>query len=388
MRVLFLTHNFPRRDGDASGSFLLRLAKALRDESVDAHVVAPASSGSPAHETFDGIPVHRFRYAPRRFETLAYGGTMATQVRDSWGAKLTMVGFIGSEFACANHARREFKPDVIHAHWWFPNGLPASWLARLANRPLLTTLHGTDVRLARSVAFARPAFRHVMRSSTTVTAVSRWLAIEASSLVSGPMPVVAPMPVASELFTPGGRREPGRLLFVGRLNRQKGIALLIEALARVDAAASLDIVGEGEDKQQLERLAVSLGVAPRVQWLGALAQPQLVEHYRSAAALIVPSRDEGLGLVAVEAQLCETPVIAFESGGLTDVVQHDHTGLLVPDMTAEALAAAIDSLFARADRGASLGAAGRLHALATFAPQSVARHYAGVYRDAAAKFED
>jgi glycosyltransferase involved in cell wall biosynthesis len=94
---------------------------------------------------------------------------------------------------------------------------------------------------------------------------------------------------------------------------------------------------------------------------------------------------EGLGLVAVEAQLCGTPVVAFDSGGLPDVVQHDRTGILVENVDAGALAAALSSLMQRPDRGAALGAAGRLHALATFAPESVARRYADIYRSAIAE---
>ncbi|HEX3158072.1 MAG TPA: glycosyltransferase, partial [Gemmatimonadaceae bacterium] len=95
-----------------------------------------------------------------------------------------------------------------------------------------------------------------------------------------------------------------------------------------------------------------------------------------------PSTDEGLGLVAVEAMLCETPVIAYASGGLPDVVHHERTGLLVPPGDVDALGAAIRDLLGRADRGAALGQAGRLFALGTFAPESVARRYATLYRSA------
>jgi glycosyltransferase involved in cell wall biosynthesis len=256
----------------------------------------------------------------------------------------------------------------------------------MTNKPLVTTLHGTDVRLARSVAFSRPAFRHVMHNSAAVTAVSRWLAAEAQQVVSTPAPVVAPMPVAVELFSPGGKREKNRLLFVGRLNKQKGIELLLHAISRMpDDSMALDVVGDGEDRQALQELAQALGLGDRVTWHGALPQPKLAEFYRSAAALVVPSVGEGLGLVAVEAQLCETPVVAFDSGGLPDVIQHDRTGVLVNDVDAGALAAALISLFAREDRGASLGAAARMHALATFAPESVAKRYADIYRTAIAR---
>ena len=380
MRALFLTHSFPREPGDAAGSFVLKLAVALRDHGVDVHVVAPSGDHLPASDRFDGIPVERFRYAPRRYEKLAYAGNMHTQVRDSWGAKLALLGFLGSEFGSAVRARRVFEPDVVHAHWWFPGGLVGTWLSGLSGVPLVTTLHGTDVRLARATAMARPLFRHVLQQSSAVTTVSRWLARETETLVSGVRASVAPMPVATELFTPGGQRDADRLLFVGRLTAQKGIAALLDAVGRMKHKVSLDVVGEGTLGPELAERARALGIGDRVQWLGHLPQPRLVELYRRATALVVPSTDEGLGLVAVEAQLCETPVIGYESGGLTDTVQHERTGLLVPPGDVDALAAALDGLLERPDRGSDLGRAGRMVALAGFAPESAARRYAGIYR--------
>jgi glycosyltransferase involved in cell wall biosynthesis len=380
MRALFLTHSFPREPGDAAGSFVLKLAVALRDHGIDVHVVAPSGDHLPATDRFDGIPVERFRYAPRRYEKLAYAGNMHTQVRDSWGAKLALLGFLGSEFGSAVRARRSFEPDVVHAHWWFPGGLVGTWVSGLSGIPLVTTLHGTDVRLARATAMARPLFRHVLQQSSAVTAVSRWLARETETLVSGVRASVAPMPVATELFSPGGERDPNRLLFVGRLTAQKGIESLVEALARMRHQASLDVVGDGPLASTLSERARALGVADRIHWLGQLPQPKLADLYRRAAALVVPSTEEGLGLVAVEAQLCETPVVGYESGGLTDTVQNDRTGLLVPPGDVGALAAALDSLLDRPDRGAELGRAGRMVALAGFAPESAARRYAGIYR--------
>jgi len=384
MKVLFLTHNFPRHSGDAPGSFILRLASALRNDGIETSVLAPASADYAAHDSLDGIPVERFHYAPRRYETLAYTGNMASQVQDSWSARVTLLGFLGAEFRSAVRLRREFKPDVVHAHWWFPNGLVGTWLGRMSNKPLVTTLHGSDVRLARAVAFSRPAFRHVLHRSAAVTAVSRWLASEAQEVVAAPRPIVAPMPVATDLFGPGGQRQTDRLLFVGRLNKQKGIETLLHAVSRLARPIHLDVVGDGDDRDALQELARALGIADRVHWHGALPQPRLADFYRGATALIVPSVGEGLGLVAVEAQLCETPVIAFDSGGLPDIVQHDRTGILVGTIDAAALAAAITSLLDRPDRGAALGAAGRLHALATFAPESVAKRYTDVYKSAIA----
>ena len=380
MRVLFLTHSYPRVEGDAAGSFLWHLAGALKAEDVEVRVVAPSSDRLPAHDVFDGIPVDRFRYAPRRYENLAYTGNMASEVQRSWSAKLALVGFLGSEFAAATRARREFSPDVIHAHWWFPGGLVGTWAAALGNLPLVTTMHGSDVRLARTRPFAKPLLRHVLKHSQAVTTVSRWLASEVTAMVPGVSPVVAPMPVATQLFSPGGKRDEKRILFVGRLNAQKGIAGLVDAFGRMSVEARLAVVGDGPDHAALVEQARALGVADRITWHGARPQPELPALYREASVVVVPSTGEGLGLVAAEALLCETPVVAYDSGGVTDMVVDGETGLLVPPGDTAALARSLDLLLKDPARRDGMGRAGRMHALALFAPESAARRYAQLYR--------
>jgi glycosyltransferase involved in cell wall biosynthesis len=143
--------------------------------------------------------------------------------------------------------------------------------------------------------------------------------------------------------------------------------------------AILDVVGNGGDSERYRALAQELSVANRVAWHGQLRSDQLAGLYRAATALVVPSIDEGLGLVAVEALLCETPVVAFRSGGLTDVIQDGSTGVLVAPGDSAALAAALDSVIAEPERARTLGAAGRLYVLSRFAPESAARRYSDIY---------
>ena len=378
MRVLFLTHSYPRTAGDAAGAFLLHLAIALKGQGVDVTVVAPAGDDLPAHEVLEGIPVHRFRYAPRRFQRLAYTGQMAEEVRRSLSAKFALVGFLGSGFASSARIRRETQPALVHAHWWFPGGLVGSWVSGLAGVPMITTMHGTDVRLAMGNGLARTLLRRVLSSSRAVTTVSSWLASQVKQMVPASNPIVSPMPVATHLFTPGGDRQPAQLLFVGRLNAQKGITHLLEAVAAMRERVALDVVGDGADRELLVRQADTLGLSGRVHWHGALPQPRLVEFYRRATAVVVPSKEEGFGLVAVEAQLCETPVVAFSSGGLADIIEDRRTGYLVPSGDARALATTLDEVVT-SDQRHDIGRAGRQSALAQFAPESVARRYRKLY---------
>lgn len=382
MKVLFLTHSFPRFIGDAPGSFLLRLATALGERDVHVHVVAPAAEGLAPREEFEGVTVERFRYAPRRLETLAYTGNMAQEVKGSWSAKAALAGFLAAELRSSLAARRSFDADVIHAHWWFPSGVAGAGLARVTGTPMITTLHGTDVRMARSFPASRAAFRSVLKSSAQVTTVSAWLASQVREIAPGVEPLVAPMPAATETFTPGGSRESSRFLFAGRLNRQKGLDHLLRAFASMKELAMLDVVGEGNDEQSLRLVASQLGVSDRVVFHGQLVRDRLVHMYQKATAVVVPSIDEGLGLVAVEALLCEAPVIAFRSGGLVDVIENERTGILVtPGDTAE-LAAALDRVLTDAGSLTTMARAGRQRAMHAFSPEAAAERYATIYRKA------
>src|SRR2546423_8246349 len=123
MNVLFLTHSFPRAEGDAAGSFILRLAVALRGEDINVRVIAPAAAGRPSSEEIEGVSVERFRYAPRKDEKLAYTGNMAGDVATSWTATFALVGFLGSDFLHALRARRSLRPADVHAHSGVPDGV-------------------------------------------------------------------------------------------------------------------------------------------------------------------------------------------------------------------------------------------------------------------------
>ena len=381
MRVLFITHSFPRYTGDVAGSFILRLASALTDADVAVRVLAPSAAGLVAVERIGKVEVARFRYAPRSLETLAYAGNMASQVRESWRARAALAGLLLGGSAAALRHVRDFTPDLIHAHWWFPNALVGDVARRLTRTPMVTTFHGTDIRMARAYPVSRGPLRAVVRRSVAVTAVSRWLADEAHEM-SGVQPIVAPMPVDVHSLTPApGTGRGHRLLFVGRLTVQKGVDLLLHALAALPTEIGLDVVGDGDERARLESLARTLGVTDRVVWHGAIPGHALASHYRAAAAVVVPSLDEGLGLVAIEAHLCETPVVAFASGGLTDVIEDGVTGTLVQQRQPATLAAAVAQLLARPDRGAALARAGRKWALSRFDPAVVARQYIDIYRD-------
>jgi len=171
VRVIFLTHNYPRHPGDLPGGFLHTLAGAIRAAGVDLRVVAPADRGTSGQDALDGVPVRRVRYAPAAWETLAYTGRLARSVTDPRGL-LALAGLLR---ALRRGARAEAAgapgETVVHAHWWFPSGAAAP-----PELPLVTTLHGTDGQLLRGSALARQLGRRVLGRADVVTAVSGDLA--------------------------------------------------------------------------------------------------------------------------------------------------------------------------------------------------------------------
>lgn len=373
---------------------MLRLAHALQQRGAHVDILAPGAADLSTREILEGVTITRVRYDDDAHMTLAYEGNMAELVRASWRGKRSllqlMVALRRATTKALQDARRAGVPyDIVHAHWWFPSALS---LWRLRSRttpgtPLVITMHGSDVRLAERTKPAHAIMRAVLGEASVCTAVSTWLA-ETAQRIAGTPVLVSPMPVDMRLFGEATADENATVrhgvLFVGRLNAQKGIADLITAMARPAlAGVPLHVVGEGPDREALEAQAHALDVADRITWHRVLSQSALVPLYRAAQVVAMPSRGEGLGLVAVEAQLCRTPVVAYADGGLPDVVRPDHGGTLVPTGDIDALAAGLARVISSNESARSLGAQAREDMLARFTPEAVSARYLDHYQEAA-----
>lgn len=381
-RVLFVAHNFPRSSGDAAGGFLLDLAHALATIDIAVEVIAPHARGLPERDTVDGILVQRVRYGDDADETLAYTGTMAEQVKGSARGKRAMLRMIGALRRATRHRLASGDIDIVHAHWWFPAALAIGRTAVRARVPMVVTSHGSDARMATGVTASLAAF--ALGRAAAITTVSQWLAVRLHPLAAAPI-TVAPMPVDVTRFSAQAaiRATPPRLLFVGRLNAQKNPIVLLRALAELPDEIHLDVVGDGPDAGALRALGAQLGIAHRIAWHGQQPRDVMPAFYAQASCCLVPSRDEGFGLVAAESLLCETPVLATKSGGLPDIVRDGESGRLLasPD-DVQAWSAAIQAVAGHPETRAAYGAAGRASMIAMVSPAAVAERYRGVYESA------
>jgi glycosyltransferase involved in cell wall biosynthesis len=194
--------------------------------------------------------------------------------------------------------------------------------------------------------------------------------------------------IDTERFRPdeGVPRSPHEILCVGRASDpNKGIATLIQALARLPAHVHLNLVDDDRPEHEGRRRARELGCAERLRVVGRVSADELLSLYRRAALVVVPSRYEGFGLPAAEAMACGTPVVATAAGALPEVLRAGGGGLLVPRDDPEALAKAIASLLEQPETRRALGARGRAGIERAFAWPAVAARTAEVYRQVLAE---
>jgi glycosyltransferase involved in cell wall biosynthesis len=358
VRIVAVTHNYPRREGDLAGAFIERLLTALVRRGHEADVVTPADRGAAGTASAHGVTVYRLRYAPARWETLAHSGTMADALRSPRGA-LALTSLVAVQARALRRAARHGlaatgqagagRADVVHAHWWIPGGIGA-WLARpWGGAPYVVTLHGTDARILPRSAAARRLARRVLRGAAAVTAVSGHVARRAAE-VAGLDPasvIVQPMPLETRGPARSSRGGAG-VVTVGRLTAQKGVGLILDALGvlkRRGRPRPLTIVGDGPERAALEAQAARAGLLPEVRFAGAVAPEAVAAAVGDADVFAFAGTDEGFGLVAAEAYTLGVPVVATDAGGgVADVVPATGPGRIVRHGDAEAYATALEEL--------------------------------------------
>jgi len=240
---------------------------------------------------------------------------------------------------------REFRLDVIHAHYAIPHAT-AGFLSRQvlgahgSGAPrVVTTLHGTDITLVGSDPSYSEIVAYSIERSDGVTAVSQSLAAAThTELCVTRDIVVIPNFLDCSLYrrivVPGLRRRFTRdddtklVIHVSNLRPVKRIDAVMEIFARIlrGVSARLLLVGDGPEIGTAYRLGRELGISQHVEMLGA--QEAVLPLLSAADVFLLPSAQESFGLAALEAMACEVPVVASRVGGLPEVVEHEVSGFL------------------------------------------------------------
>jgi glycosyltransferase involved in cell wall biosynthesis len=261
--------------------------------------------------------------------------------------------------------------------------------------PYVVSLRGGDVPglvpgLDRTHRLIAPLRRNVLREACAVVANSPNLA-RLSELID-PFPVrIIPNGVDADYFLPGSSRERGgrqlfRILFVGRLQAQKNVALLLRAIAGMRSEAAtwhLDVVGDGPERVELERQAGALGLSDDVTWHGWRSKEETAGLYRNSDCFVNPSIYEGMPNTVLEAMASGLPVIASDVGGNNDLVIPGETGFLFNLHEPQTLRRHLRNLAENPDLCRAFGARGREHVVATHSWKNVAKLYTNLLLESA-----
>jgi glycosyltransferase involved in cell wall biosynthesis len=352
-----------------SEGHLLRLLPALRRLGLEAGLLVLEDPRRPVHAyvealTEAGVPVR----------TVPIRGHLDTGVVGRLAAHL-----------------RDLRPDVVHTHLLHAD-LYGIWAASRAGVPhVVSSRHNDDpfrrnplIRLANRAAMRR-AGRVIVISHALAGFVERVEGVPRSKIVTIHYGLDAPPPDESARGRArqalGVDRDVPLVGFVGRLVRQKGADVLLDAFVRVRGAipsAKLALIGDGAERVGLERRAGRLGLggsAFSTGWLDGAA-----DLMSAFDVLAVPSRWEGFGLVTLEAMARAVPVVASRVSALPEIVAEGQTGLLVPPDDPGALADALATLLGDPARARALGQAGRRRLESEFSVERMARATLEVYR--------
>jgi glycosyltransferase involved in cell wall biosynthesis/ubiquinone/menaquinone biosynthesis C-methylase UbiE len=375
MRICILTHTFPRHKKDFTAPFMDGVASGLASAENQVFVLTPYVAGINTIKRGQNYKIITYKYIwPNSLHRLGYSQTLTNDMQ------LKLIMWILSPFmylfglvALLKLIKKE-KIDIINAHWILPNGFIAAIATKLTGVPSVSTLPGSDVYMAqKNVIFSWMA-RFATRTNSWVTSNSPQLLSDLgninesntkkreklmrkfSSIIYGTYPdKFKPLKtntkkIRSELNIP---KSDLVVLGVGRLVPKKGFRYLVEAakfiLKRKHNVTFL-VVGEGDQRSELEKLAKKLGVYEKFRFPGWADYGKLVHYYNIADVFILPSvRDEKGNLddqsvSVVEAMACGKPIVATDFPGYKIVILDKQNGFLIPQKNSKEIGVAVSKL--------------------------------------------
>ena len=364
LKILVIGSTYPRHEEDYAVPWMREAHAQLTKRGHNVTVLAPSYKGLKDH-WIDGVPVKRFRYAPKSIEKLTHEEGAPNKIHNPLIQLLAIPYVILGCLAAFRLALRE-QFDVVHVHWPFPHG-PMGWIAsRVSRAPLVVMSHGAEFALARRKKWVRPILRAALRSADLLFANSNDTAAKIQAM-SGRSATVLPYgSTVKPKHIEVEKNERPRVLFTGRLIERKGVEYLLQAVPQILEQRDVDVVitGSGDQREFLEQTSHDLKVSDRVQFLGFVSNERLNEEYARCDVWVNPSvvdsrgDTEGLGVGSIEAYAHRKPVVASAVGGIPDTVEHGKTGYLVPEKDSQAIAQSVLELVVDPKKAERFGDAG------------------------------
>jgi len=351
---LLLTSSYPRFRRDAAGLFIKELVGALAEKNEKLIVVCPDDERVQKDEEEQAsVTIKRFRYFFfNQWQKLAYGDGMPENLAKSYAAFLQIPFYLVSQIWTALPFLKRCK--VIHAHWVIPAGLVGAFLKIVSRKKLVITIHSSDLWLLHQSKMKRSLLKWILSQADIVTTVTRsaYEALEELFDHAFMKKVqVIPMGVHENAFgqprAVNSREDQWRILYMGRLVPIKGVDLMLEAL-KGDRDKEIFIMGDGFMRSELVEKAES--DRTNIRFLGNLLGQRKYEVLDQADLVVFPSiqmsngRREGIPVSLLEAMARGKAIVASDTGGFLDVLDHRSNAVLFESGNVAALKEAIQEV--------------------------------------------
>ncbi len=384
MRVLMLSWEYPPHCVGGLAQHVYELSAALAEEGVEVAVITAAESDAlPASETVRGVEAHRVR---------PYHGASLNFI--TWALQLNLAML---EKGIVLLREKEF--DIVHAHDWL-SAYAARGLKHAYHLPLVATIHATEYGRNHGLHTDEQRFISDIEWWLTYEA---WRVICCSQYMREELQHVFHTPEDKIKVLPNGIlpkayqvSEPDRglrrrfaaddeqiVFFVGRLVQEKGVQVLLEAVPLIIEQfprTKFIIAGRGPYEEELHSHCDRLGLRERVNFTGYIDDRTRNHLYHFAACAVFPSLYEPFGTVALEGMAARTPVVVSDTGGLSEIVNHNENGLKAYCGNARSLADQIRRLLSDQKLARRLGEAGYQTVLENYSWQGIARNTALEYK--------
>ncbi|MES2572361.1 MAG: glycosyltransferase family 4 protein [Verrucomicrobiota bacterium] len=331
MKILVLCYEYPPVGG-GGGRVAQSLAEELASRGHQVRVQTAGMSHLPAREIIGNVAIFRSQSFRRREDTCAVH---------------EMGLFVLTSFLPTLRHIRQWKPDVVHAHFAVPTGLLAWAVHALTGIPYVLTAHLGDVpggvpeQTGTLFKLIDPIARRIWNKAAAATAVSSFVQELAERAYGRPV-----TRILNGIDLTGAAPEapatvglPPRMVFVGRFNPQKNTPFLIDALSRIaELPWTLTMIGDGPDMAAVRERLTRYALSSRVTLTGWLRTPEVQQVLANADLLCMPSTSEGMPVAAVEALRNGVAIVASDIPGVRDVVAHELNGALSPLNDVEAFA--------------------------------------------------
>ena len=338
--ILILTNAYPDFDSSYRGVFIKRLAQLLQEDGYEISLVTPKIyKGSHYFEKLNGLRVYRFPFFARNKLLIQYERIPYVRM-----ILFFITGFFLTVFAAVKN-----RCCLIHAHWAIPTGVIGALVGVLLRKPLIVTIHGSDLRMAMDKSFLlRKLFLYVCRRARHVTCVSEVQKREIEQLgIAREKISVFPMGIDESFLEAGRSRErdlkhrPFTILSNRNLLPIYNVSLLIRAIPvviREEPKARFIIAGEGPEREHIEKQAENLNVRTSIQFLGRIPHEKMPNILGQTDIYVSTSLHDGTSISLLEAMGSGAFPIVTDIPANREWIVNGENGFLVPTDEEDVLA--------------------------------------------------